>query len=180
MSLRGYKPKTKPALWTTMQGGSKPRTLIRQRDKVGDKKGARNASAAVLRTPRRAPRARSKAMEQRMSVYRARRRIFLESNPQCECCVKILAAITDTKEQLPAFQHRNYLAFISGCSSRLRSGRSHAATEIHHTHGRAGRLLVDWRYWVGACHPAHQFITDNPIIARRAGLLAALGDWNHA
>lgn len=48
------------------------------------------------------------------------------------------------------------------------------ATEIHHARGRAGRLLLDERFWVPVSRAGHRWIHDHPEAARRAGLL---GPW---
>ena len=153
------KPMKKKALWTTLRGGLKPRTLFKP-DITRLKKGSRSASAAVLRTLRPAPRARiksrSKVMRGKMAYYNIRKRVFLQANPVCDACDR--------------------LADESATPYPIRKP-THPATEIHHKRGRFGKLLLDERFWVGVCSPAHRFIHDNPEIARKAGLLAQPGEW---
>jgi hypothetical protein len=52
------------------------------------------------------------------------------------------------------------------------------ATDVHHTHGRIGRLLCMEVFWIAACRQCHQWIGDNPSEARSEGLLCELGQWN--
>lgn len=54
------------------------------------------------------------------------------------------------------------------------------ATEIHHTRGRAGTLLLDERYWLPVSASGHDFIHDNPKLARDLGYLCKPGEWNKA
>lgn len=149
----------KKALWTTLRGGLKPRTLFKP-NTTRLKKGSRSASAAVLRTLRPAPRARiksrSKVMRGKMAYYNIRKRVFLEAHPSCDACHKLAGAITTSYPIQKAV---------------------HPATEIHHLRGRAGKLLLDERFWVGVCADAHRFIHDRPEVARKAGLLAQPGEW---
>jgi len=56
----------------------------------------------------------------------------------------------------------------------------HPADQIHHTHGKAGTLMLDKRFFKGVCAGGHAFIQDEPAAARRAGLLCPRGQWNHA
>jgi len=54
------------------------------------------------------------------------------------------------------------------------------ADQIHHVRGRAGTLLLDTRFWKAVCQHAHDFIHDQPGMAREAALLCPRGDWNRA
>ncbi len=54
------------------------------------------------------------------------------------------------------------------------------ATQIHHRHGRLGRLLLDERFWLAVSAEGHAWIHDHPAEARRRRLLAPKGDWNKA
>lgn len=100
---------------------------------------------------------RSKVMRGKMAYYNIRKRVFLEAHPQCEACHRLLGEITSSYPF-----------------------RKHPAADIHHIRGRAGKLLLDERYWIGVCRNAHNFIHDNPEIARKAGLLAQRGEWGKA
>ncbi len=53
-----------------------------------------------------------------------------------------------------------------------------AATEVHHTRGRLGGLLMDDAYWLPVCSGCHNWIHNNQDQARERGLLCAKGDWN--
>lgn len=50
--------------------------------------------------------------------------------------------------------------------------------EVHHTRGRVGKLLLDWRYWMTTCPACHEWIGRNPAKAREKGFLCAAGLWN--
>lgn len=69
-----------------------------------------------------------------------------------------------------------YLASNPRCVGH--DAHDHPATQIHHTRGRAGTLLLDARFWKGVCAGIHDYIGDKPDWAREEGLLCAKGDWN--
>lgn len=52
------------------------------------------------------------------------------------------------------------------------------ATDIHHTRGRAGSLLLDERFWKGLCRSCHDWVGEHPIESRQIGLLCQPGEWN--
>lgn len=52
------------------------------------------------------------------------------------------------------------------------------ASDIHHIRGRTGRLLLDTRYWLAVSRAGHNWIHQNPALARQRGFLAPLGQWN--
>lgn len=52
------------------------------------------------------------------------------------------------------------------------------ATENHHRRGRAGRLLMDQRFWTPCCRSHREWPHENPRQARELGLLAEVGEWN--
>lgn len=54
----------------------------------------------------------------------------------------------------------------------------HACTDVHHSRGRAGSLLIDERFWIPVCRRAHNWIQANPERARALGLLCQPGEWN--
>ena len=53
-----------------------------------------------------------------------------------------------------------------------------SADEVHHSRGRAGDLLLDWRHWRAVCRRHHNWIGDHPAEARAFGLLCQPGLWN--
>ena len=57
-------------------------------------------------------------------------------------------------------------------------GKPNLATQIHHSRGRSGTLLLDERFWLAVCPSAHDFIHRDPAAARANGYLCALGEWN--
>lgn len=52
------------------------------------------------------------------------------------------------------------------------------ATELHHRRGRAGRLLLESRWFCALCDECHRYVHDHPNGARELGLLAKHGEWN--
>ena len=54
------------------------------------------------------------------------------------------------------------------------------ATQIHHTRGRIGKLLLDRRYWLGLCEKGHEFVHKNIEEARAMGLICEKGKWGKA
>lgn len=56
---------------------------------------------------------------------------------------------------------------------------SKAATDVHHTRGRAGTLLTDVRYFAGLCRTHHNWVGENIVKARELGLICEAGKWNN-
>ena len=54
----------------------------------------------------------------------------------------------------------------------------HKATDIHHTRGRAGPLIIDVRFWKAVSRGGHRWIEENGEAARALGLLCQRGQWN--
>lgn len=52
------------------------------------------------------------------------------------------------------------------------------ASDLHHSRGRVGRLLVAVQFWKALCWPCHNWVGSHPAEAREAGLLCAEGEWN--
>lgn len=50
--------------------------------------------------------------------------------------------------------------------------------DVHHTRGRAGALLLDWRHWRALRRECHDWVAAHPVEARRRGLLCEPGLWN--
>lgn len=69
-----------------------------------------------------------------------------------------------------AFKRDNPECVVENCRN--------ATQDVHHTRGRVGSLLTDWRYWLPVCRRCHEWIQQNPRSAREVGLLCATGWWN--
>lgn len=41
------------------------------------------------------------------------------------------------------------------------------ATDVHHTKGRVGSLMLDERHWAQMCRTCHQWVTEHPADNRR-------------
>jgi len=53
------------------------------------------------------------------------------------------------------------------------------ASEIHHTRGRAGSLMLNEKFWLPVCAKCHVFIHNNIGWARKQGYIAPKGQWNN-
>lgn len=54
---------------------------------------------------------------------------------------------------------------------------SKPATDVHHTRGRAGKMLLLVQYWKALCRRHHDWVGMNPEAARQIGLLCEKGKW---
>ncbi len=52
--------------------------------------------------------------------------------------------------------------------------------DIHHTRGKLGELLIDWRYFLAVCRTCHNWIGCNIEAARTRGWICERGLWNVA
>lgn len=51
------------------------------------------------------------------------------------------------------------------------------ATQVHHYRGRAGKLLLDQRFWLGMSADKHTWAHNNIAEARKLGLICPKGEW---
>jgi hypothetical protein len=58
------------------------------------------------------------------------------------------------------------------------AGCRRASTDLHHTRGRLGPLLLLKRFWRAVCRKHHNWIGDHPQEARAIGMLCQPGEWN--
>jgi len=52
------------------------------------------------------------------------------------------------------------------------------STDIHHMHGRLGKLLNDQSKWLAVCRQGHDWIGSNISKAREFGWICEKGLWN--
>lgn len=93
--------------------------------------------------------------------YRAAARMFVNVRVEFGDTCHVVDAIPEL---------RNGFRYGHRISNRL--------TEVHHTRGRAGALLLDKRFWIAVSRIGHRWIHSNPAEARRRGWLCAVGEWN--
>lgn len=164
MSLRGYKKKGRPAIWLQCMPEKALRTaasIVAERmdfakgfnaDKSKPKVQSKFRKPIRNRTP-------SRAKEERIYVKEARAFV--------EYCVS-----------------RGWSCPVVACIKELREGRKYGypisakLNEIHHIHGRAGKLLRFQKAWVAVSKQGHRWIHSNPEEARRYGWLGPVGTWN--
>lgn len=58
------------------------------------------------------------------------------------------------------------------------AGVARRASEVHHSRGRIGRLLLDRRFWIAVCIPCHDWIHDNRRAAEALELVCPGRKWN--
>ena len=164
--LRGYKPKTKPALWRSVAGAQavrgpvKPDALERARARRAEKTGATLAPGLKVRQTKPCKRGdRVKTAER--AAYRAEARMFVAAAvDRGEVCTVVLGV------------------------KELREGRfyghptSAKLNEVHHKRGRLGPLLRDQRHWMAISKQGHRWVHAHPKEARARGWLCEAGLWN--
>lgn len=93
--------------------------------------------------------------------YREKARAFVAAAiARGETC-PVVNAIEDLRESI---------RYGWPCSNKL--------SEVHHTRGRAGSLLLDERFWMAASKAGHRFIHENVELAREHGWICEKGLWN--
>lgn len=156
MSLYGYKPKTKPALWTQLPKRGKTLCEVFAKE-ARDAERAKAKAAAKLakhfakaKPPRKRVSRTSDAQRVRNAAYKPVAAAYKENNPLCHCCGPFF--------YWPA----------------------RATTDVHHSRGKLGALLCDTRFFFAVCRECHNWIGDHPDWARAIGLLCEPGDWNRS
>ena len=150
MSLRGYKPKWKKALWTKMRNA--PKTVVEKRAK-------------------RCRRVSKSLSKRKIEYYRERNAwLLMLDNHLCKACLPIVMH----KAKLGEISH----PVFGPVKIPYWLMTPKAATECHHTHGRVGKLLLFKPWWIAVCSDCHKWIHSNPERARELGLLCAIGEWN--
>ena len=158
MSLYGYKPKTKPALWKQLLPSSKTLCEVFAKEERDQQralaKRKRDTSRIVNKLATKTVRKRiapvSKAKQETLKTYSAFRAAHLAACPKCVGCRVIFKR------------------------------DSRPATDIHHSRGRLGTLLTDTRWWFALCRECHDWVGANPDAARVYGLLCGQGSWNRS
>ena len=51
------------------------------------------------------------------------------------------------------------------------------SVDVHHTRGRAGKMLNLTQFWLAVCRQHHDWVHLNPDQARRLGYTAPVGKW---
>ncbi len=161
MSLRGYVKKTKPALWKQAAdeaGVVDHFALARQQYKAAkvERRKREQFLAKLKRQPKQRKRVRqvSKHHAEELAEYRRRAPVYLNENPVCLACPKMVGVALVVDE------------------------RPHRSESVHHKRGRLGPLLLDERHWLPTCIHSHDWIHSNIALARSLDLIAQPGQWN--
>jgi len=148
MSLHGYKPKTKPALWKTtfpeqVDAVEKhiERCLTKLIQKDPKMKGVKIVSAKATWRVNKV----STSQAARLAEYRNVARAWIKN---CQGCAV--------------------------CQGRATISRP---VHVHHVRGRLGALLTDTRFFLAMHDDCHRWVHEHPDDARKLGLLARQGDW---
>lgn len=150
MSLRGYKKKTKPALWKSLPGYA--------------------AGSLVDQVKKFQPRIRpvSKRRQAATAEYRAAAKKFVKDAIKAGKTCPVFDAYASLPPQAQAFLRQPW-------DGRLRCVK---VNEVHHTRGRAGALLNDQRFWLAVSKWGHRLIHTMPELARQRGWMCHPGQWN--
>lgn len=74
------------------------------------------------------------------------------------------------EEKLYSAKRVLYLQNHPMCEAHLPGICTDYATDIHHMSGRIGDLLLDTNYWKALCRKCHDYVENNPEIAKEKGL----------
>lgn len=83
--------------------------------------------------------------------------------------------IKEEREYKPAA--RAFKAANPECMAMIPNECTEKTTDVHHIRGRAGRLLLDERFWLAVCRNCHRWIESNKKLAQDWELLAKQGEW---
>lgn len=161
MSLRGYVKKGKPAPWTTAFPEQAIRDLTAARRLLADAKKAAKRCEAMKQSYVKRLRRESKTRSAQNREYRKEAREFVRKLAGMVC--PVWANISEL---------RHGMRYGHQITSRI--------TEVHHTRGRVGRLLLEKKYWLGVSKLGHRWIHEHPEEARKHGWLCEAGKWNSA
>lgn len=137
MSLYGYKPKTKPALWTMMPNAAPKAPKVRE---------------ARIRPV-------SKRRQKVTAEYLREAREFVRKLRGVPC--PVVSTIPELRD-----------------GKRYGWPVSAKITEVHHTRGRVGGLLLEKRFWLGLSKAGHRWVHSNIEKARECGWICDKGLWN--
>lgn len=91
----------------------------------------------------------SKKRGEQLKIYKSLRQEFLKANPLCQ------------NVDCPTL-----------------NGHRRTATEVHHSRGKTGTMLLQVKWFRALCSWCHRWVHDNPNKARVLGLLCEKGKWN--
>ena len=200
MSLWGYKKKSKPALWRTFGAGKaqsdaeavktpsrakgrakKPLPILfawatrtftatefeNLEKKYGDPRRncpfpVKKAKADKYFGPLMAPKSVDLTPGAGIRVAKKRNRIATRSNRKRKADAAYNPRVQEWKIENPR-------CLFPGCTCKTEDN--------HHRRGRAGRLLMDERFWTPLCSRHHRWVHDNIAEARALGLICEKGKW---
>ena len=151
MSLYGYKPTTKPALWTLNKVGTNPCVAAEKPAKLNPELKAAGITRCTINSvtakkPRKTVNHVSKVRSAQLREYSR--------------MVKAWKALPENR----------MCSYTGGCDK--------PTTDCHHSRGKIGALLTDARWWKPPCRMHHDWVGSHPVEARALGLIAPSGQWN--
>ena len=176
MSLRGYQPKTRKALWT-------------QTPEAQAERGRKLAEAVLAKVERRRLAvARRIERARELAVFPRGKKAFIK-------CVVDFTKLKITEAQRrrvsPVSKRRQAQSRGYPAAARAFVAAERAAgktcpvypgvllTEVHHSRGRSGKLLMEQQFWIAVSEQGHRRIHEHPLEARKRGWLCEVGKWNN-
>lgn len=182
MSIYGYKKKGGPALFLSLPGYRINKSMKRLTIKPG-KKVAKAVKGHWKRQPRRKA-GPSKAIWQQAFPAQVEpnrvKRVLTERALYRFEAREFKAKLRALGHTCPVFMEFHNLParvqeFLCYANGRR---RSNVITEIHHIHGRRGKLLRFSKWWLGVSKAGHEAIHNFPEVARKFGWICPEGQWN--
>ena len=175
MSLRGYQPKTKKALWT-------------QTPEVQAERERRTAEAVLAKVERRRLAvARRIERARELAIFPRGKKAFIK------CVVDFTRSkITEAQRRRVSPVSKRRQAQSSGyvaaarafVAAEIEAGKTcpvfpgEPLAENHHRFGKRGRLLMWKPGWLAVSSKGHYWITNNTTSARVNGFVGPVGTWN--
>lgn len=94
-------------------------------------------------------------------LYLTKREAFIAAHPFCQVFIARLELV-----EAAVIQFNGHYIDVFGL---LR--RAPVATEVHHKSGRYGGNYLNESTWLAVCRDAHEWIHNNPSLARARGML---------
>lgn len=90
---------------------------------------------------------------------------------------KYIRAISERRKKANAEYTKKAKAFLKRHPVCQAPGCKKASRDLHHSRGRAGRLLLAEEYWFALCRGHHDLCRDDIGAAREMGIMSQPGEW---
>ena len=133
---------------------------------------ARSKKPIRRRNPDRKPAPWTEAFPEQVSETESPKKVVKRRKPVLKQSTK-----TRAKRDLYNREAKKWKALTENSTCRF-PGCKKPTTDVHHSRGRAGSLLLDKRFWIPLCREHHDWVGVNMGAARKLGLLCETGLWN--